>query len=1026
MFPFLKSVARAYAGRYERLDGFCFVFPGKRAGTFFLKHLRREAGRRRMLAPCVTTVAELVSGIADRLPAGRVDLLFRLYRAYAGCWQGGEGEKKGEAPVDFDSFRGWGETVLSDFNEIDLYGVSPDEMFKNVRDYREIASNFLTDEQKRVMEEYFGRSAVGGEAAESFWRDFGDDDGGLSAVKTRFLYLWKVMAPLYHALDADLAADGLATTGGLYRLALERLTGIIEVGGDVCGIIPGGYDKVVFVGFNALSRVESEIFAALRDGGVYEGPEGEEPYADFWWDSTGPVLAARDNSAARFVASNRRRFPEPEWGRDILALSDTDRLPSRMRVIAAPSASIQAKLVSDEVERMHSEMETGHFADARVAVVLPDESLLLPMLYSLPDNVGTVNLTMGYPLRLTSVISFVGLLRRLQMRCRTSRGVRGYGHEELRLILAHPYSHAVLGTDSIQTVIRHLDSTHRRVLPVDELEGMAVGAAALFDAPGSQGAPRSVIAALDSVMARIDAALGLADSEGGLVKSRLDRGHIAVYRDALRRLADTLERHDTDMHWSTVYSLSEKLLAGEQVSFEGEPLQGLQVMGLLETRALDFDRIIIPSLNERVLPMRVRGRTFIPDTLRVAYGMPPANFQESLFAYYFYRMISRAEEVVMLYDARAGGGMRSGDVSRYLLQLDRLFAPGLLERVERRFAVGIPGGEPVEVVKNESVNSLLEEFTREEGGRNLSASALRRYCDCPVRFYYEVVVGLNTDLPSGTHIDALAQGNIVHDVMMRVYLPEESRRRLLSPGVEITAADVERIMRDRTGLRRLLVRAINSQHFNRSGAELDIEPEGETAMFADQLMGRILAILEHDRGIAPFTLYGVEVPGVERWELADGRRVNLKYAMDRVDMVETGGGRCLRVVDYKTGRVHLAARDMDSVFTDDYQARNIMQLMLYAHLLGRRTRSGRRWPVRMEIYDVTSIGGEGVCVPEVGRQEVGNNLEAYAETGETFDSEFASRFGQMLENIFNPAAPFMPTENESSCRTCTLSSLCRR
>ncbi|MDE7160705.1 MAG: PD-(D/E)XK nuclease family protein [Muribaculaceae bacterium] len=1021
MYPFLKSLARAYAGRYGDPADFCFVFPGKRAGTFFLKHLRREASEAPMLAPRVMTISDMVSELADRVVAGRVDLLFRLYKAYRGLM-------KEDTAVDFDSFRGWGETVLSDFNEVDMYGVDAGEIFKNVKDYREIATDFLTEEQKRVMEEYFGRPVGGHAVAERFWRDFGSGDE-LSAVKSRFLYLWTVMGPLYDLLGDDLDRDGLATSGGIYRKALRELDRMLDE--DLPTPFPG-VRKMVFVGFNALSTVESRIFAAMTRFPDFKGPEGEEPFADFWWDATGPVLRSDDSSAARFVASNRRRFPEPEWAAPYLALSDTDTLPASMRVIAAPSGTIQAKLVSEELRRMRGAdaSSEAHFKDARVAVVLPDESLLLPLLYSLPEDLGEVNLTMGYPLRLTSAVSFVALLRRLlTRRRRTSRGP-AYLREELRLILSHPFVHAVLGTDSVQNIKGELDRTRTSAITPYELALIEPLTERLFPAIDRDTPPAGVIETLDGVLAYIAESLRGA---GGMVKSRLDLSHIAAYRDALARLRDAIERHGVDMEYTTVFSLADRFLAGELVTFEGEPLEGLQVMGMLETRALDFDRIIIPSLNERILPMKARARTFIPDSLRVAYGMPPANYQESLFAYYFYRMISRAEEVVMLYDARSGGGMRSGDVSRYLLQLKHLYAPQSLVWEERRFVVAAPGGTPQAVEKTPSVMALLREFTLSgDEARYLSASALMRYLGCPVRFYYEIVVGLRADPVQPMYIDMVTQGNIVHDVMMRLYLPEEMTRQLLRPGHTLSRSYILQRLGETERIDRLIIRAINREHFHRPDDRLDTPLEGEAAMVAGQLRRQVEGILRHDLSLAPFELYGTEVPGVRRLRVSDSLTVNMKFAIDRVDSVGEAG---VRIVDYKTGAAHLTAEDMDGVFGSDYGSRHIFQLMLYANLLN--LLGGRGWtePVRMELYRPDNLPSDKPDVPKIGKQTLLSHTQADAdydpespaaeEHGESFNGQFLTRLRSLIEEIFNPDRPFEPTHDERECRACPLSTLCR-
>lgn len=999
-----------------------------------------------MLAPEVITISDLISDIADRVPAGRVDQLLRLYNVYRAMLAS-------DSTVDFDSFRGWGETVLAYFTEVDMYGVPADEIFKNVKDYRDIASNFLTEEQKLVIEEYFGRSAAASHDDGAFWRTFGMDEekpqleeGGLNEVKKKFLYLWRTMAPLYHALNKNLAEAGLSTNGGMYRHALDRLR---EMDGDPTSI---KRRKLVFVGFNALSHVEGEIFSALAAMKPYEGPHGPEPYADFWWDATGPVLTRNDSTASRFVVSNRRRFPHPKWSEDVLEASETDTLPPVLRVIAAPSGSIQAKIISEELRRMQNpgEVSERHFNDARVAVVLPDEGLLLPLLYSLPENIGTVNLTMGYPLRLTSTISFVGLLRRLQMRQRRRGGETVYGIEDVEVLLAHPYIQAIAGSGIIQEFKGELRNQRITYIGVSLITKFVPCLADIIRPLCSESSPAEVIQYLRGAMESAYEALGKdgrvaaevqteegeeARDSGSLVKLRLDQTHIRTYLDALRQLDDSLTEHGITMHFSSVFSLADRLLAGETVNFEGEPLEGLQVMGLLETRAIDFDRLIIPSLNERILPMKARARTFIPESLRVAFGMPPANFQESLFAYYFFRMISRADEVVMLYDARSSAGMRSGDVSRYLLQLKYLYATDRLIWEDRRFKLEAPGGTPQPVRKTERVMELLHEFQLERDGRNLSASALRKYMDCPTKFYYEVVVGLRADDPPARHIDSITQGNIIHDVMMRVYLPDESdHRHLLKVPKSVTRKDIIAILNDSDRIERLVRRAINSLHLHRPSKDsddssapdpLDTPLEGESAMVVRGLCSQIERVLRHDLQLAPFDLYGTEVSGLTRLEVEGVGTVNIKYAIDRVDRVNG----TMRIVDYKTGRTHLEAESMEDVLSDSYDAKHIFQLMLYAGVLAENLK--KQEGIRMEIYEPSRMPASVPAVPQINRDKVMTHNQQMPTSGDSGDNRsyfetFRERVDEMVREIFDREVEFKPCENEKTCEYCNLASLCKR
>ncbi|MDE5880964.1 MAG: PD-(D/E)XK nuclease family protein [Muribaculaceae bacterium] len=1010
--PFLQTVAKAYAARYSDLSEICFLFPNKRSGTFFLNYLKKEYHRHSVLAPEVKTITDLVGDLSQRVVASRIDMLFMLYQCYREHLGLPLIEEENDEGISFDSFAGWGETVLSDFNEVDLYLVNTAEIFKNVKDYREISSTFLTEEQRKVMEEYFGHTDMGD--PRSFWKNFDGDENKLSEVKQKFLHLWRIMSPLYDRFKARLDEQGLTTVGGMYRQAVRRLQ---QEGREA---LP--YKKIVAVGFNALSTSEQTIFSELRD---CEGYEGYDAFADFFWDATGPVLSGDVNSASKFVRSNIKSFPCPDWALPALKLSDTDKLPDSLRVAASPSNSAQVKIVGNMLGKLSESLPAEAFKDGKVAVVLPDENLLLPLLYSLPDGMGDVNLTMGYPLRLTSVVPFVALLRKLLYNMRTVGGNVSFYNRDLRLLLAHPFSHVLFSTALVGQILRYITDHHKVTITLDELRTIAGDKVDLLTGPDKDATPEVALAYLDSILEKVVA--GLPAFEKAMVKSRLEISHIQVYRDALRRLRSILNDYGMKMKPSTVYRLADRLLAGEKVGFEGEPLTGLQVMGTLETRSIDFEHIFILSANERILPMRMRTRSFIPDSLRHAYGMPPSNYAEGIFAYYFYRMISRAKSVTMLYDARSGGGMRNGDVSRYVLQLRYLFAKDKLHEEDWKFI--LTGKEPNSptVDKTKEIREKLEEF-KTPGGKNLSASALQAYRECQVKFFYRSVIGLSDDPEPSDFIDAITAGNILHEVMQKVYLPDEKSKKILLPPATVTREMIDRLLEDKAGIERLVRHSVNTQHFRLKGEEIDTPLSGAAEMVAARITQQVERVLRHDRELVPFNIYGLELTDNFRVALPNGDEVNFRFAIDRLDEISTEVGKQLRIVDYKTGSIKLEAKTFDELFDGDYKSEHAFQLFTYGWLLGKK----RDVPfptedVRLEIYDVPGIEKGKVNLPEIGKKDEEGNISEKLEkvnSYKEYSQEFDEGMTAMLNEIFSPE-PFKACDEER-CGLCSFRTLCRR
>lgn len=1012
--PFLEAVAKAYHFNFTDLSEFCFVFPNKRAGTFFLNHLR-EASPRTILAPEVTSITDFVALLADHDVASRIDLLFRLYNIYRDYHKTSTDPLRSESDTgvfsDFDSFRSWGETLLSDFSEVDQYDVNADALFKNVKDYREIASSFLTDEQIEVMVRYFGY-APGLKEVERFWKNMTPP----SDIKNKFILLWQQMAPLYHALNDALDAERLCTSGRAYRLALQRLK---DKGAE---ILP--WKKVVMVGFNALSTTEALIFEELKSIPPTEGIPGD--FAEFFWDGTGPVLEDALNDAATFLKYNQRNFPSPEWAEEWLKMSRTDTLPYSLRAIGAPSNAAQGKIAGEEVGHILSTEGSEEIRSARTAVVLPDENLLMPFLYSIPEQLNAVNLTMGYPLRFTSVMSFVYHLRRVRNSSRISNGEIAFFHSDLRILLTHPFIHSLIGSKTVSEIKGFIGHHHKITVPLSELAQFSDKIADLLRPLPDDAKVKDVTGYLDEVMVTISAALD--EGNVNVLKARIDRSHIEVYRDALRRLDNACERHSIEMSANGVFSMVEKLLGGEQVTFEGEPLEGLQVMGLLETRALDFDNLIILSLNDRIMPRKASGRTFIPDALRHGYGLPYSNYREDLFSYYFYRMISRARNVTLIYDARASSGMRSGGMSRYLMQLKYLYAPGTLKFENRKFLLSHHTPVTPDVEKTPLVMDQLMEFTKSGSKRNFSASALKKYFTCPVKFYYESVLGINADKDPSEYMDAAEMGNVVHEVMLNIYFPEDKRKIYLDQPIPVTPETIDILLNDKENLHHLVRRAINLCHFHRPSDLLDTPLSGAALLIGDKIESMIQDVLRYDRSIAPFWLAGGEISGLVEWAIpGSDRKVNMKYAIDRLDFIELPDGKkSFRIVDYKTGNSYIKARNMEDVFNGDENAKNLFQLMLYANLMNLDRKMNV--PVRLSIYQLSELSSKGEARPLMGASVSPGGKTSYSvmKTHDSFNEDFLKLTNETLDNIFNPEIPFVAANDDAKCRYCNLATLCGR
>lgn len=1127
MTPFLKGVADAYLKVPSHLlQHYCFLFPNKRSAAFFQKYLAEGLNPgETILAPRIVTIDDFVQRLSGLTVDSHLNLLFSLYNTYLSLLKEGaihnpdepldgeqpgdaasakiEAEKKNPQP-DFDSFIRWGETVLNDFNDVDLFCVNREEVFRNVKDFKTISADYLTDAQREVMRVYFNFEPSPADAAH-FWEHYPEKENKGAG---RFRRLWETLGPLYKAFSETLRSKGLATRGMATRIAMQNVK---EKGRELLK-----FKKLVIVGFNVLTVAEYMLFEELKKLKCDEVfvIEDCDSLADFFWDATGPVLSPSptaesadgydpDNSASRFVRHNIRKFPAPKWALPSLMATNVETLPEVLESIGAPSNAMQAKIAAEILRKdiapelpvvVKDDTQAPDFSKANVAIVLPDEGLLFPLLYSIPHNYD-INLTMGYPLRQTAALSFVNLLRKLLAKRRTRIDEKLVVYKpDLSAFLSHPFVQTVGGVEAVRALNDYLAGLRQSEVSLDDVENklctkgeekdsrlMKLLRLVLSLPKDSSGHSDSSVDAVEKVFNHIlaiikhiktgilSAVRSSAKNDGEqketLAKARMDMAHLDVYLDALCQLLDTVITHKIPMRESTALFLADRLIGAEKVEFEGEPLTGLQVMGMLETRGLDFEYLIIPSLNERIFPRRARARSFIPDVLRRAYGMPPSNYQESLFSYYFYRMISRARKVWMIHDARLSTGGVNGEPSRYLSQLRYLYAPGHLVERESSFEIPEKSFVKFEIEKSAEIMKVLDTFKRRnpdpagpdnsESPRNFSASTLKNYLKCPVKFYFQNIAGFGETDTLTEDIDAISMGNIFHTVMESLY-PKAAPD---SPKV-VTESMIENLLSDPKQLLESVRRAIIKVHFHVSDEN---ESErmlseggmpGGVEMVAKGIAENVMKVLRHDLELAPFKILGSELKETFAFPVtsADGKEsfmVNLKFAIDRLDQVVVdekkivnGDSKAsavkaerLRIVDYKTGKAHVEAETFRDIFMGVVDASNIFQLMLYARMLGLWHKHKSPLPIvpveasseesaspipdpAMEIYEVETISSKSRKIPEIAKEKI----YVYSQ----IENDFQQSLDALLTEIFNPEVPFRQTDNVSDCSFCHLRSLCRR
>lgn len=998
MVPFLRQVAEHYfsAADFSRLT---FIFPNRRSSAFFRKHVCAcavEAGRAVLMPECLT-INDFFASLTPVRACGRITQLVRLYDCYRKLYPGAE---------SLDEFICWGDVLLGDFNDVDKYLVEPRQLFTNVSDLKSIEDDFsyLTLAQREAIHSFL-----------SHFRAESNPAGKDRSIKTNFLKIWNILLPLYESFNEVLREDGLAYEGMIYREVASLPDGVREALGE---------RKFVFVGLNALNECEKKLLRHLRNAGQ----------AEFCWDWSSEWIRNPENRASFFMSVNVSEFPQafrPDGG----GLGTPE-----FNVVSVPSSIGQAKQLPYILGRLglsHSAASSecgassgnpaaeGKCSDlsSECAIVLPDEELLLPVLNSIPDDIRDINVTMGYPMKGSDLCVLMGALSCAQMNALVRERKTYFYHRYVRSVLSNSIFRKI-ANDEDNAVCSAVLNGRRSYIEVADFAGSPLLSLFFTPVPGnlleaSAETVRSFADYQKTVLSRVGALL----VENG--HSELDTDFAKDYYKAVCILGDM----NLEIKPATYLRLLDQLLAPVSVPFNGEPLKGLQVMGPLETRALDFRNLIILSCNEGTFPRRSFSSSFIPPELRKGFGLPTYEYQDSVWAYYFYRMIQRAENVWMLFDSRTED-IKSGEESRYIKQLAYLFDA----KIHRYVTSPVREDEYTEpeIVKTQADLDRLRDF-------KFSATALQNYLACPAKFYYDKVLGLSDLAESVDNLDGGTLGTVFHAVMQWIYA---------KPGTQ--KDPVGRV--DEAFIRKRLSKEFAPELHSRIRREIceaikSVEVRGKDIVLCSVIEQYVRRTLEYDlelmnsRGLDHFTVLALEknLPfefegaafegGVSGDAAAPSRR---KYAfkgfIDRLDSFDDG---TVRVVDYKTGKVSddeakvmgeegnepsKASAIFSSIFAEDSRERPkialqffIYNLMLTLNPEGRALVGGRK--VMNEVYSVSGL--------------FKNEHSEYSLPQDVID-EASDMLRGCLDGIFdiekNPT--FRRTDDEKVCGFCDFRMIC--
>lgn len=1020
MEEFLKTVARHYKRKSEEearisqepaslpLSRQLFCFPNRRSALFFSRHLQEAFGGACCL-PSFITINELFGRFSNRQIADRTTLQFRLFEVY---------DKLSLRSVKetFDQFVFWGDLILADYEDVDKYLVDADRLFANVRDLKEIDARFagFSEEQIQVIR--------------SFWKSFRGNEGAERDEKYEiFGQTWAILADLYHQFRSSLAKENLAYEGMMEREVVEKLYEQEQNGEDPFAGLD--YDKVVFVGLTAVSEVDRRLMSLLKLHGK----------AEFCWDYADPRIHDQESkatSAAYFTRRNLSDFPneisDEELARGIVSEEDRDVK------LYSVSSSVGQTLKAKDILLEWMKADGKDFDALRTAVVLPDEKLLLPMLYAVPEQLSNFNVTMGYSLRSTPVSAFMHLLAELQGAWKEEG--KTFYYQQVLPVLSHSYMLGMqpvaarvlskkIAKDNIyqiseslfaehtflRTVFRHVSSASDTLHYLMEVLDLLMARAARdIDADEEEG--------FDNEPQQLEMNFEAAEKpQQPRIFAKTDYEFLYHYRKTVENLDKEIQRHSITFSSKTLFLLLDKLIAGVSVPFSGEPLNGLQVMGVLETRSLDFDNVVILSMNEGVFPAKPTQNTFVPMSLRDAFGMPTQRHRDSVFAYHFYRLIGRAKRLVMIYDSRTEG-MQSGEESRYVKQLKYLMGHEKLEAESVTDPILVEEPSGFAVYKTPEVMAQLEQCVAGKGKLRLSATALKHYINCPLQFYLSFVRNLKEDDEVSEGVDNASFGTILHRVMELLY------EGCIGKSVESSMLD--KYIKNKKEIRQAISQAYKEV--------LNItEPTGYVKIISTIIEGYIIETLKHDRSLCPFTYLGSEKKHTLVFPLTSEMGINIKGVYDRLDAPLTEKGKW-RIVDYKTGNAKkgdkLYFASVDDLFEADGKGSDeAFQVMLYCLMLRYATPDDLQKmglpPLTSSLvphlYFVNQFNSHNQQVKTSLSKGTRSNSEEVTDF-EPYQQEMEDRLRAMLLEIFNQEIPFRQCEDVKKCQYCPFKPLCKR
>lgn len=966
MKSFLEETAQDIIKKHKsRLSRVCFVFPNKRTKLFFRKYYSGLIGKTSW-APDMLTLRQVVRKFSGFEEPDKLSLIYDLYDVY--------NKIDNALKYNFNDFYRLGEVLINDFNEIDSWLVNPDEIYKNLKDIHDIENYFdwLDDDKKETLKNY--------------WKNFSDDK--TSPEKEKFSSFWKLLPIVYKEYTNILKSRKIGYNGLIFRTVSQLI--------DANSLNTNKYEKYIFIGYNALNKSEEKLISFLKDNNK----------AVIYWDTDAYYHNNKQQEAGDFLRKNFKNlkikdYPIPD---------NFNKQNKNIDIIGVPLEVGQAKIIP-KILKEYKVDKSGE----NTAIILSDEHLLFSVLHSLPPHIEKINVTMGYPLKATSLFNL--LKQYIKLHTNLQRNKTGlFYYKDVVSLLKHP-------------LILHLskDNSEELISEIEEKNMVYIKSEYIFENSDNNQIINLIFQKLSSDNQEDNLLANLLNllyflfnkdkNESGKNIQTVENEFIYKAYTAIKRFREVVINRNIKLKLKLMSELLNQIVDAQQVPFTGDAVDGLQLMGVLETRNLDFENLIILGVNEGNFPAVSNSPTFISQSIRYAFDLPLIKYQDSVYAYLFYRLLQRAKNITLVYNNIINDS-NAGEMSRFLMQLINETNLKITHKQLNQNLVPAKS-EPIVIPKNDEIINTLKDYIYTSGNckRRLSASAINTYIDCPLKFYFQYVANLRKPDEVEEEISHAAFGTILHDSLENIYKDIESVKN----SNVINIDDFRNLDKK---IPTYIEKSFKDYYEHRTD---DFIFKGNQIIIKEVLAKYVSSVLEIDKKHAPFEIVSLEEKYGYKSEIdaeINGkiRKIGIRGIIDRVDKKDN----IYRVIDYKTGKADKTFNGVPKLFDPENKNRNkhILQTFLYSYLF-----IDINSPLKIDvvpcIYDVRTMNRPNFkpyLDLKVGREIIEVNSEMLKELMPDFKTELS----YTISELFDTDIPFTQTNNEKICEWCNFKTLCSK